>query len=129
MSEDDNMDAAKRMIKEIMRQVGSDDLPPSVQAKRLVQQYRIYERCLTEDVFKPGDLVTPRPEANLKGAGQPHIILEINRQAPQFNGATPGGTTWGRKPEIRVMAMYGETFAIFWCEMHEYEAWKGNIAA
>lgn len=107
-----------------------DELPASVQAKRLVAMYKLYQEHRKHCPFGPGDLVTPRDGVNFKGAGDPHIVLEVRADAePQFSIGEPNSSGFGHRLNIRVACMHGEILTPFWMESWVLDKWEGNIAA
>lgn len=54
--------------------------------------------------FKPGDIVTIAPTAPVKGAGRPHIVLEVVQpdDAHRTWGEDSGSNHFGKKCEVRI---------------------------
>lgn len=77
--------------------------------------------------FSPGDLVTPRRNSNVKGAGEPHIVLEVrNRPEPTFVGDNAVSSAFGVRQDIRV-SCYNKgsgSLALYWAESFEFEPWS-----
>ncbi|MEZ2410500.1 hypothetical protein AB6806_27265 [Bosea sp. RCC_152_1] len=101
----------------------SDGREPAMAAEVLVEFQKTYADFLTGCPFKPGDLITPRRGTNMKGAGKPHVVLEVrDRPDPHFaEGA--GSTQFGRRNDIRVASFYGDTMARHWVESVDFDAY------
>lgn len=80
--------------------------------------------------FKPGDLVTPRKGYNLKGAGEPHVVMEIMAPEPQRGEAAEKAYMGGiaRIYDMRVLSCVREDLIAYYAESYCYEAWKGDVA-
>ena len=79
--------------------------------------------------FKPGDLVTPRRGYNVKGAGEPHIVLEVP-EAPVFVTSVSepndiGSHAFGHRCNMRVACRMGQKIAAFWVESYAFETYTG----
>jgi hypothetical protein len=68
------MDLARMLAEHDRKQPDSPPTPPDVLAHTLLE---IFARYAAGNPFKPGDLVTPRKNYNIRGAGQPHVVVEI----------------------------------------------------
>lgn len=68
--------------------------------------------------FKPGDIVTIAPTAPLKGAGRPHIVLEVVQpeDAHRAWGEDSGSRYFGRKSEVRVASVTTDDISCHWVE-------------
>ena len=56
---------------------------PEAQIARLRE---VSNLILKGNMFKPGDLVTVRKDAPIKGAGKPHLVVEIDTEANLHDG-------------------------------------------
>lgn len=82
--------------------------------------------------FKAGDLVTPRSNSGQKGAGHPHIVLEVIDWAdPYLHHGSPKEKTssaYGMRQNMRVA---GEAnpgrIACFWVESFTYEEYVPGV--
>lgn len=80
--------------------------------------------------YKPGDLVTPASNASLRGAGEPHIVLEVAPDArPDFERGTPSTTVFGCRHQMRVLSRAGDgALVAHWVEAFEFVPWTGERA-
>lgn len=83
--------------------------------------------------FKAGDIVTPRRNYNIKGAGEPHVVLEvITRPDPNFGAAkSPVETSshaYGARRDVRIACENGGHIAAFWMESWTLEPYRGPDA-
>lgn len=72
--------------------------------------------------YKVGDIVTPRPDVCLRGAGNPHMVIEV-RETPirDFTGR-PGTQDYGTRHDMRVAFFVdNEDIVTLWQESHMYE--------
>ena len=100
-----------------------DDAPraaplPDAQIATLREYQARFAELKQHVPFKPGDIVTVAPEATLKGAGSPHIVLEI-MQANDAHRAwmgDPRANSFGRKDEVRVAQIVDDVIIRHWVE-------------
>ena len=79
-----------------------------------------YERYAEACTFKPGEFVTPRKGANMKGAGDPHIVLEV-LATPVVPLDDAGGTNFGQRHDILIAGYgYGDNSIVSWL----VQSWK-----
>jgi len=93
-----------------------------VQAMELAEFARGYRQR-----FQVGQYITPKPNTGTKGAGLPHLVVEVNPNAePVFLQDGNGSMRNGRRNEIRVATYVDdETITMFWVEAVDYEPWTG----
>lgn len=73
--------------------------------------------------FKVGDFVTVRSDAPIKGAGQPHVVVETNADAGlSWVGAESGDWQFGARYTMRVACLHPSGFLI------EHWVWHGHFA-
>ena len=71
--------------------------------------------------FAVGDLVTPRMGMNVRGHGEPHIVVEVNHEAsPVFTGNCRGDS-YGNRPQCRIMSIMQGEVACHWLEAYRLE--------
>lgn len=85
---------------------------------------RYQNAMLNPPRFKAGDMVTPIKGVGTKGAGNPHVVLEVRSFGsiePYWSkDASSSGN--GRRLDIRVACfVHGESVSTFWVESIEYE--------
>lgn len=76
--------------------------------------------------FKVGQLVTPRADGALKGAGEPHIVVEIADDFERFsNKESPSYMSHGYRPTVRTISysINDLTYTAFWNEHGEFREW------
>ena len=80
--------------------------------------------------FQVGDLVTPRKGSNLRGRGQPHIIVEVNGEAtPDWDKSDHTSHNYGRRPQLRMFVAMNsnetpeDQMVPFWVEAWQLEPW------
>lgn len=80
----------------------SRPLPEAV----LARLREAYERYAEACEFKPGDVVTIRKDAPLRGHGQPHIVVEIDQNAPLGSG-NPGDWPSAARTQVIILGLHG----------------------
>lgn len=88
----------------------------------------MYERYAAPCPFKPGDLVTPRPNSNYTDNGVPHIVLEVAETPIRvFDIEEPhdiSSHSFGPRLDVRTgLLADGERMVAFWMESWQLEAW------
>lgn len=87
---------------------------PEAQIERLKEVAR---RIAAGNTFKVGDLVTARKDAPVKGAGKPHLIIEIDNDAPLYQGMV-GNWPFAVRHDVIMISVAGEDIvphvAPFW---------------
>lgn len=99
-----------------------------VQIERLREAAARYARPCP---FVVGDLVTPLTESHVKGAGEPHLVVDVRpgpvdsfgRVEPLFQGEL-GSSAFGMRLDVRILSLIdGETIAPHWVESWCLERW------
>lgn len=79
--------------------------------------------------FVVGDLVTPRSDSPIKGAGNPHLVIETRPGAEPFFGAlSPGSPDFGMRLNVRVITISGGDVCAYWGDAADYEIYTGEAA-
>jgi hypothetical protein len=96
---------------------------------RYVQHYGLNQ--LEGAPFHVGQLVTPIKNCGTRGAGQPHVVLEVIACEPNFqqsDDVAPYSNGWGNRRNIRVGAIMRKpgqtTFTSYWVEGYEFEEFQ-----
>lgn len=96
----------------------------------------IYAASLKACPFAIGDVVTPRENFTTKGAGEPHIVVDIvKNDAPLFNSGDAGSNAWGMRIDFRFIGLSKGKRVAHWGESYEFELYadaikrKANAAA
>lgn len=78
--------------------------------------------------FVPGQVVSPRPGYGTRGVNQPHVVLEVRRDAEcdmTDHDGMSNSAAFGRRLDMRVSCYVdNETIRHFWCESFEYEEYN-----
>lgn len=87
--------------------------------------------------YRCGDIVTVRPGMDVKGAGKPHVVVEVFPQPIVDTQSEPGSNRYLGRYTMRVAHFYGESMtqhavdhAVFepWTSAHE-AAWQSAVEA
>lgn len=87
------------------------------------------ERYAAGCPFKPGDLVTPRKGFNLKGAGDPCVVVEVP-EVPYRNFETSdphdnGNPNYGGRLDVRILCFATGDVVAYWGESWKLEPYTG----
>ncbi|WP_051949290.1 hypothetical protein [Methylosinus sp. PW1] len=89
------------------------------------------ERYAVGNLFRIGDIVTPRKDSDVKGAGDPHVVIETKDSSKAefaFVGA-PGSNTFGQRLDLRVLHISNDRIVPHWVESWQFEWWTEQTAA
>lgn len=90
----------------------------------------VFGRYVRQNPFKAGDLVTPVADSDMKGSGEPHIVLEVRaRPEPDFTASDPrhsGNNAYGRRNDMRVASSVGDSISQHWVESWQFERYGGS---
>lgn len=108
--------------------LGADDdreRVPSISAEgqiaRLLERLEVYKASCP---FKVGDVVTPRADSSVKGAGLPHVVADI-LEKPFYNFSGDfGSNAFGRRVDVRVICFHNGNILPHWCESWEFERYS-----
>ena len=78
--------------------------------------------------FKVGDLITPRADAPIKGAGEPHLVVEVNPNAEALVDEEFGASTYGARPTIRSLHLSNDKVVAHWSEHWFFVPWTEDLA-
>lgn len=119
------MNGLEELLRERSRQ--SDDVELPLPEAQIATLREVRARFAAGCTFKPGDIVTPRKGYCLKGAGVPHIVLEVG--APPPPPAWPsvpsdtGSSRFGARLDMRIAAHDGDgDISTWWVESWALEA-------
>ena len=85
-----------------------------------------YAEMIKGPRFKIGDIVTPRADANTRGSGNPHLVLETRRAEPDFGVGSEGSCAFGCRHDMRVFSIPdNENVVAHWVESYTFEIWTG----
>lgn len=115
-------------------EISADELKGKKKPRRpipeaqIVELHDFYERYIQDCPFKPGDLVTPMQNSGIKGAGDPHIVLEVvERPEPILAPDKAGSAAQGIRVNVRTATFYGpEDITMFWHEQQCLEPYTEN---
>jgi hypothetical protein len=81
---------------------------------------RIGEPC----PFKPGDLVTVSPRMDVRGRGQPHIVVEVLAEPVVDTKPDGGSNQFLRRYTMRVAHFVGEDVTVHAVDHSAFERWR-----
>ena len=100
---------------------------PQAAIMRMRETADHYAEMLKGPRFKIGDIVTPRADANMKGDGDPHLVLETRRAEPDFGVGGEGSCAFGCRYDMRVLSVPdNENVVAHWVESYTFELWTGD---
>ena len=103
----------------------SSSILPEAMLARIKEAYGWYERAKRMNPFNEGDIVMPREGVNVRGAGKPHIVVEVFDRKLQTNDVEGGSSGALRFIDMRVMTMEGsEDVVCYPTESWQYEEYK-----
>lgn len=108
----------------------SDDRASSPPDVLCITLSEIAQRYAAPCPFKPGDLVTPRKGYNKKGAGQPHIVLEVFEEPVRTFDTTEdmadtGSPFFGAKLDMRIACEVSGVIMAYCTESWNMEPYTG----
>lgn len=122
-----------QLLREGMAGEVEEDAPPSeTQFMAQIMDLRILAAAYAIGCpFSVGNLVTPRSNCGIRGAGIPHIVVEVLGE-PICNLLAETGTSnsyFGRRIDCRVICFsdVGNCMAPFWIESWQYEPYTGPM--
>lgn len=71
--------------------------------------------------YVPGDLVSPRVDYAIKGAGFPAIVLEVRESPIQAFEGNHATSSFGARLDIRVATFSSGNYSAFWAESWQFE--------
>ena len=78
--------------------------------------------------FKTGDIVTPREHFTVKGAGDPHIVVDLMADVrPLFDAGEPGSNAWGKRVDMRIIPLSNGNRVSHWVESFEFELYADAV--
>ena len=119
--------ALSALLRDKLNADSAPKILPEAAVARLREAASRYAEMLHGPRFKVGDWVTPTQDATIKGAGEPHVVVETAQGSPCFGKDC--GTHDGRRVDIRVLKLAGADIAPFWGESFEYEPWPAKASA
>ena len=80
--------------------------------------------------FAVGDLVTPRAGVNVRGAGEPHIVVEIADEPHRPFDGSGTSSSYGNRLDMRTAGLAGdnETMVMHWVESWTFEPYREEPA-
>ncbi len=116
--------------------VGPDKSRPAILPAAAVMELRAaaarYAEQLAGPRFKVGDLVTPLANATVKGAGDPHIILEVRTGVEPLwldSRELIASSVNGMRLDVRIAHLHRDDgdICLHWVESYELELWVEPI--
>lgn len=123
-------------LAEMMGLEAEAEAPPAPLPEAAVASLReTCDRYVRGNPFKVGDLVTARKGFNVKGGGDPHIVVELVGDAmappPRFVGdeSAHGKSFYGARLDIRVAHISRGQMIMHWAESWQYEPYALPVEA
>lgn len=88
-------------------------------------------RYVSDEVpFELGDVITPRADAAMSGAGEPHVVIAIRHAAPyHFATDMVGSNGFGARMNVRVLCFSpAGSICAYWVEAADFEPYTGEAA-
>lgn len=126
------MDMIEKAAREVAAENDVATILPEAAVMTLRETAARYIEQLNGPRFSPGDLVTPVAAGSLKGAGEPHIVLEVRAGVEPFWNPCQGSshTSQGARLDTRVANFIrSDEVSPFWCESFEFERWTDKTEA
>jgi hypothetical protein len=116
-------------LAKMLASIGDEDESPTnpILPEAAVMQLReVFDAYAASIPFKPGDLVTVRSNADIKGDGVPHIVLEVNPDAePTYDGGGGvGANGYGKRLTMRVATFVDGVISPYWVEHWQFEPYE-----
>jgi hypothetical protein len=83
-------------------------LLPEAARMRLREAGRRFAEQKAGPRFRVGDFITPVSDANVKGQGEPHLVVEVKL---------------GAEPDLRVLYLRQDRVLDIWLNSREFELW------
>lgn len=101
---------------------------PKIGYEALIERLRDAARhAAQENPFKPGDLVTPREDATLKGKGAPAVVVKTDNDAEPVTGE-PFTAQHKVKFDVLTCWLIGDYIEYFWQPHHMLRHWTEEDA-
>jgi hypothetical protein len=81
------------------------------------------DRMSAPNPFRVGDIVTIRPDADVKGRGEPHVVVEIIDPPVVNDRSEPGSNNYLRRFDLRVAHYIGDSQTIHAIDHSVLEPW------
>lgn len=96
---------------------------PEVQIATMREYCALYQKPCR---FKVGDLVTPIRGSTVKGAGDPHLVIEVfDEPIRAVHSEKVGTTKFGARLDIRIICLTQGCYVSFCVESFEFEPYEG----
>lgn len=120
-----SMEQLMAMLGEETRSKPREPMTETQRAAVVMDLREIAERYNAPCPFKAGDLVTPRSDSNLKGVGEPHIVIEVASEPIRFLPSNEvhdiGSMHFGARLDIRTATKVDGTVVCHWGESFSFE--------
>jgi hypothetical protein len=109
---------------------GKDDAPAPLPEAAIADLRELCSRYTAGCPFRVGDLVTPRGGYNLRGPGDPHIVVEVADVPVRNLDNSADSSGWascafGARLDIRVAHIQNGKMTMHWSESWMYEPYTG----
>lgn len=101
---------------------------PAAVVMDLREAAALYATSVASCPYKIGDIVTPRQHFTVKGAGEPHIVVDMVADvSPLFDSGEPGSNAWGKRIDMRIIQMSNGNRVSHWVESFEFELYADAV--
>ena len=99
--------------------------PATILPEAAVTRLREYARHYAQPCpFAVGDLVTPRADCDLKGHGDPHVVIEVDNCGARYFIKDAADSEFGAVFDIRILRICGDdNIRAYWLESWKFEPW------
>lgn len=121
------------MFEEILRKTAEkardeEGAKPRILPEAAIARLREVMPAYRADVvqFAPGDLVTPRRDATVKGTGEPHLVIDVLSGLDRhyrFDQGEAGSNTWGQLIDMRVLRIDGDRTVAYWVQSADFDTY------
>ena len=99
---------------------------PEAAIARLAEHATRYAEQISRSRFAIGDLVTPVSDCDLKGAGDPHLVIDTRSgAAPEFGTASHIYRD-GARLDMRVLFIHRDSIVALWTESFKFKRWAAK---
>lgn len=108
---------------EFLHDLQEAEAGPKILPEAAIARMReVAAKVASPNPFSVGDLVTPCAWASIKGAGDPHIVVEVGTLGRATNGNTePGSVAYGAVLDMRVLSVSRDSVVAHWVESWMFE--------
>lgn len=121
--DDDSFSSPMDLMRKMLGMGDEKELPVDEQLTLLKEAA---DGFINRPSFEVGELITPRKHSSTKGAGNPHIVVEVLDDpidTAKMASVEVGSNAMGKKIDLRVLCIYGDRVAAHLVESAEFVRW------